>query len=430
MMTGEPVSIWLGIDWADQKHCWAIRVGDQSHIEQGELEHTPEAVEEFVTGLAMRYPGQRVAVALEQSRGSLLFMLGKYGHLLLYPIHPNQLDHYRKSVYPSGAKSDPSDAALILEFLHRHSERLRPFRPDTVETRTLQFLVEARREAVDDKTRYLNRLTAQLKIYFPQVLAWFSTPDTEVVGQLLRKWPTLEQLQQVTAKRIAKFLTSNHIPDVRIEELQRLIKNAVPAVKDLAVIESSVLTVRRLVDQLAALREAVALHDKRISEIAVAHADYTVFSSLPGAGPVMVPRLIAAFGTQRDRYASASALQCYAGIAPVTESSGKQRRVHWRWACPKFLRQTFHEWAWLSTRKSEWARAHYDTQRERGKGHHAAVRALSFKWLRILFRCWQNHTPYDETRYSAALAKHTPSSVVEIRVKNVGGFSKVTGFSC
>jgi hypothetical protein len=128
---------------------------------------------------------------------------------------------------------------------------------------------------------------------------------------------------------------------VRIEELQPLIKKAIPAVKDLAVIESSVLTVRRLVDQLAALRESVAHHDKRISEIAVAHPDYAVFSSLPGAGPVMVPRLIAAFGTQRNRYASASALQCYAGIAPVTESSGKQRRVHWRWACPKFLRQTF-----------------------------------------------------------------------------------------
>jgi hypothetical protein len=128
---------------------------------------------------------------------------------------------------------------------------------------------------------------------------------------------------------------------VRIEELQPLIKKAIPAVKDLAVIESSVLTVHRLVDQLAALRESVAHHDKRISEIAVAHPDYAVFSSLPGAGPVMVPRLIAAFGTQRNRYASASALQCYAGIAPVTESSGKQRRVHWRWACPKFLRQTF-----------------------------------------------------------------------------------------
>src|ERR1035438_6749273 len=125
-MTHEGVAIWLGIDWADQKHRWAMRIDGEARIQQGELEHTPEAVEQFVSGLALRFPGQRVAVALEQSRGALIFMLGKYEHLVLYPIHPNALDHYRKSVYPSGAKSDPADAALILDFLYRHPERLRP----------------------------------------------------------------------------------------------------------------------------------------------------------------------------------------------------------------------------------------------------------------------------------------------------------------
>jgi len=108
-------------------------------------------------------------------------------------------------VYPSGAKSDPADATLILELLCKHSERLRPFHPDTEETRTLQLLVEARREAVDDKTRYLNRLTAQLKMFFPQMLDWFSTIDTVVVGRLLQKWPTLELLQAAPAGEVADF---------------------------------------------------------------------------------------------------------------------------------------------------------------------------------------------------------------------------------
>ena len=135
--------------------------------------------------------------------------------------------------------------------------------------------------------------------------------------------------------------------------LQQLIEQAVAAIKDQAVVESSILIVRRLVRQLETLRDAIAEHDKKIEDLTQSHPDYAVFSSLPGAGPVMIPRLIAAFGTQRDRYATAAAMQCYAGIAPVVESSGKQRWVHWRWACPKFLRQTFHEWAWLSTRQSE-----------------------------------------------------------------------------
>jgi hypothetical protein len=361
-------------------------------------------------------------VTLEQSRGALIFMLGKYAHLVLYPVHPNTLDHYRKSVYPSGAKSDPSDAVLILDLLYTHTERLRPFEPDTVETRTLQLLVEARRDAVDDKTRYLHRLTAQLKMFFPQVLDWFSTVDTVVVGQLLQEWPTLEGLQWAPVSAVAGFLREHRIPETRIAVLQQLMGQAVPAVKDTAVLESSVLIVRRIVGQLDALRTAIAEHDKKIADLAQSHPDYGLFSSLPGAGPAMAPRLIAAFGTQRDRYATAAAIQCYAGIAPVTESSGKQKWVHWRCACPKFLRQTFHEWAWMSTRKPGWAREFYDQQRERNKSHHAAVRALAFKWLRIVYRCWKDRIPYEEARYALALKKRKIAKPVEIHVKRIAGF--------
>ena len=187
--------------------------------------------------------------------------------------------------------------------------------------------------------------------------------------------------------------------------------------------------VRRIVRQLELLRDAIAEHDKKIAALAESHPDYGIFSSLPGAGAAMVPRLIAAFGTQRDRYATASAIQCYAGIAPVSESSGKQKWIHWRWACPKFLRQTFHEWAWLSTRTSEWARAFYDQQRARNKSHHAAVRALAFKWLRIVFRLWKDHVPYDKARYTLALQKRQAAAPVEIRLKTVGGFVKLDAVS-
>ena len=96
---------------------------------------------------------------------------------------------------------------------------------------------------------------------------------------------------------------------------------------------------------LRELREAIHAYDEQIGTIARQHPDFVIFDSLPGAGAALVPRLIAALGTQRDRYNSASELQCYSGIAPVVASSGKQSWVHWRWACPKFVRQTFHEWA-------------------------------------------------------------------------------------
>ena len=108
-------------------------------------------------------------------------------------------------------------------------------------------------------------------------------------------------------------------------------------------------------------------------------------------------------------------MQTYSGIAPVTETSGKRKWIHFRWACPKFLRQSFHEWAGHSISQSGWARAYYQQQRDRGNDHHAAVRALAFKWLRILFRCWKDRVAYDETKYLAALIKRgSPLSYVVV----------------
>ena len=118
---------------------------------------------------------------------------------------------------------------------------------------------------------------------------------------------------------------------------------------------------------------------------------------------------MAAFGSDRDRFGAAVELQQYSGIAPVTVRSGKTKIVHCRWACPKFLKQTFHEFANQSRTKSAWAAAYYAMLRERGCGHHAAVRALAFKWIRILFRCWKTRTPYDESIYLACLrARNSP----------------------
>ena len=129
----------IGIDWADRKHAWALQGECGRSIEQGELDHTPEAVDFWAAELARRFSGRPIAVALEQSRGSLLFMLTKYAHLVLFPIHPATSVNYRKGFRPSGAKSDPSDAGLLLDLLVRHREKLRRLDPDTEETRTLQF---------------------------------------------------------------------------------------------------------------------------------------------------------------------------------------------------------------------------------------------------------------------------------------------------
>jgi transposase len=420
----------VGIDWADQKHAWALKSAGDSGVEQGNLAHTPETVDAWAAELARRFGGRPIAVALEQSRGSLLFMLTKYGHLVLFPVPPITLANYRKGFRPSGSKSDPSDASLLVDILLRHRERLRRLNPDSEQTRTLRFLVEGRRKFVHDKTRYSNRLTAYLKLYFPQVLDWFSEVGSEIVGDFLERWPTLQKVQKARPQTVRNFFIQHHSCrsdsiDRRLEQIRR----ALPAVNDAAVTQSCSVAVAGFARVLRELRDAISSYDEQIETLTRQHPDFAIIDSLPGVGPALAPRLIAALGTQRDRYTSAGELQSYSGIAPALASSGKQHWVHWRWACPKFLRQTFHEWAVHSVASSAWAKTYYEQQRAKRKPKNTIIRALAFKWIRILFRCWKDRKPYCEEMYCQALHRREQPAVkgspVQLQWKTCAGFSKI-----
>jgi hypothetical protein len=172
-----------------------VQAEGSTQVEQGEMAHTPEAIQEWALELRRRFPTGRLAVALEQSRGPLVFALSKYEYLVLYPIHSSSAANYRKIFRPSGAKSDAPDAAMLLDMLVKHRDQLRPLHPDTVETRTLQLLVEDRRQLVNERTRISNRLVADLKSYYPQVLQWFEKPYAPVTLDFLARWPALPELQ-------------------------------------------------------------------------------------------------------------------------------------------------------------------------------------------------------------------------------------------
>ena len=183
-----------------------------------------------------------------------------------------------------------------------------------------------------------------------------------------------------------------------IEKRLAAIKSAVGLTTDVAVINSSVVMVKALASQMQTTLAAIKEFDREIEALCCAHEDFELFSSLPGAGKVYASRLLTAMGSNRERWATASELLCFSGVAPVIERSGKSSWTRWRYFCPKFTRQAFVEYAGESIRHSEWARAFYVAQKEKGKSHQAAVRALAYKWIRIIFRCWQTRTNYDEAR--------------------------------
>jgi transposase len=412
MQNPEPeFAAWLAIDWADKKHYWSLQVAgsNRKEPERGELENTPEAVEVWAAELSRRFGGQPLAVALEQRRGALVAMLSKYGQLHLYPVHPATLADYRRAWQSSGSKNDRSDADLLLEVLCLHRDRLRRLEPDTTEMRWLQFLVENRRKLVDERTALSNQLTDLLKLYFPQILVWFSDVTSQLVEDLLGRWPTLGRLQAARPATLEKFFQEHHSRQDSIGERIERIHQAIPATRDQAVIETARVMARAYVAQMACLREAIGELEQQIEEQAHQQPDWEIFDSFPGAGKVFAPRLMTTMGSRRDRFGSASEVQCFSGIAPVKEASGNSEWVHMRWACSKFQRQSFHEWAGCSIQFCGWAKAYYDLKRSENKSHHTVVRALAFKWIRILYRCWKDRQLYREEIYLASLAKRNPS---------------------
>ncbi len=325
----------------------------------------------------------------------------------LFPVNPKSLARFREAFTASGAKSDFSDADYLRELVSVHHGRLRPWKPDDEQTRTMAFLAEGRRKTVDERTKLTNRFRSTLKMYFPQALELVGeTLHSPMALEFLSKWPQLRNVQRAKSKIVQTFYsTHNSRSSERIKERLALISSTLPLTADQAVIKSCLITIKMLIGQIAQLNSAIDEYDMELKSLYDKHPDKYIFDSFPGSGDALGPRLLSAWGTDRDRYDSADSMQKYSGTAPITKASGKSKIVIRRIACPKFLLQTFHEFASCSRRSSIWAQAYYEMKRDQGKTHHMAIRSLAFKWLRIMFRCWQNRTKYDEIKYLQALKK-------------------------
>lgn len=409
MASTEPFAAYIGIDWADQLHAVCLLLPD-GKTESTTLPQKPEAIAHWVLELRQRFGDRPIAVCLEQSRGALAYALMEHPALTLYPINPHQLAAYRQAFGGSGAKSDRADAALLARLLREHRDRLRPWQPDDDATRGLRLLVEMRRKWVEQRVKHGNQLLDWLKISYPQAL--------DLCGQdlhapaflaILKKFPTLAELQRASPAQLEKYLPQRRraSDDPPAEELRRqriaAIRAATPLTRDTATLTAARMAILHLVGELEHLRKSIDDCERKIAELMAVHPDAPLFAALPGAGPVLAPRLVVAFGGNREKFAEAGDLQQLSGIAPVTKQSGKLRVVHRRWACSNFLRQTFHEFAMGSAKFSRWAKAFIAMRKAQGRGYHASIRALAFKWQRILFRCWKLRQPYDEERYLLTL---------------------------
>lgn len=411
MQTHTDYAALVALDWGDTTHSFVWQKIGEAKLHRGSLPATPEALHDWLEQVREACGGRPVALAIEAGRNGLLHALFEHKWLTVYPIHPATSARFRQAFAPSGAKDDAPDAEVIFALLRQHRDRLTAFRPDTPATRELAALVEQRRGAVDQRTALVNQLIALLKRVFPQALTLIGDDAAAPLAlAFLRRFPSLDAAKKAQSIRLRDFYRRHNVRSHEcIEERVTLVAQARPLTRDEAILRPAALELTRLLDLIEVLTRHVEAHDVAIARAFAAHPKAQLFAALPGAGPVLAPRLLTLFGEQLERFPDAASLQKYAGVAPVRERSQGRLWVHWRWSAPKFLRQSLVEWAGQTVPRCEWAKEYYLRQKAAGKGHHAILRALAFKWVRILWRCWKDNVPYDDARYLCALsARRSP----------------------
>lgn len=390
-----------GLDWASQAHAICIVDEHGGVRESFTAAHDAKGLAELVARLR-RYPNVRLAI--ERPDGLLVDTLVDAG-IAVVPIHPNKLKAARERYSSSGAKSDGGDAYVLADFLRTDGHRFRELAPLSEATRALRALVRSRDDLVKARVALTNQLASQLAVFWPGAAAIFYRLDSDIALAFLERYPTPEAAAHLGQGRLAAFLKRHAYSGRKpVSELLAKLQSAPRGLVGGVESEARGECVKALGRALKVLLSQI---DELEGAIAVAlgeHPDGAVFQSFPRAGEVNAAQLLAEIGDVRERFPSDDVLAMEAGVVPVTKRSGKATSVGFRWACNKRLRRAVTTWADNTRRASAWARDLYDRARARGADHPHAIRILARAWLRVLWRCWQDRTEYDDVRHLAAAA--------------------------
>lgn len=349
----------------------------------------------------------RLAVAVETNCGPAVERLLEAG-LTVYPMNPKAATRYRDRKAPAGAKDDSLDAWSFADALRTDGHGWRPLLGQDALTAELRLLCRDEIKLIEQRTALINQLRAALCEYYPAALDAFDDWTGEGPWRFVIAFPTPEELVRAGKRKWEKFLHAHKL--YRPQTAQRRLAAFADATKfaspNPAVTRAKSLLAVTMAKQLCLLQSQLNEYRRRIVELFHDHPDHDCFGSLPGAGAKLAPRLLSELGSNRRVFASAEALQNYAGTSPVTRQSGRSRVVAVRRACNKTLRATIHLWADLSRNTCVWAEAYYQKKRADGMAHVAAIRCLGHRWMKILWKMWQTATPYDEALHLKNQTEH------------------------
>ncbi|MGE5636489.1 MAG: IS110 family transposase [Nocardioidaceae bacterium] len=387
-----------GLDWAAEKHDVLVADEHGRVLAKRVIDHSEQGICELIELLLEQ---QLERVAIERPEGLLVGRLLAAGIEVL-AIHPNQVKAARERYRPAGGKSDGFDAFVLCELARTDHHRFPRLAPSDDETVALQALSRSRDDLVATRVELANRLRAELARFWPGAVAIFADLDSPIGLAFLERYPSPQDARGLGPKRLQAFLARNAYCGRRSPEqlLERL--HAAPAGScGEAETEARRAIVLALVKALRPIVEQIRLLTSQIKGAVHAHPDGQIFLALfrDPKSSVTAAGLIAEIGDNRARYPSADALAADAGMAPVAVESGKRRAACFRRGCDHRLRAHFATLADSTRHWHPWANNVYTRARARGCDHPHAIRILGRAWTRILWRCWQDQTPYNPARH-------------------------------
>lgn len=397
--------LFVGIDWADQHHDICLMHSDGSIIKELHITNDSDGFALLDTQLKP-FSKELIFICIETNHGLLFDHLLQFGYRL-FPINPGALVDYRKTITLSKSKNDKFDARLLADYIRKDRHRLREHQMNTDSTKILKFLTEDRQRLLKEKIRLENQLIDTLKLYYPAALKLFCDITNHISLAFLLKYPSPVKAKTVSFKKLTSFLKKHkYTKPQRAQEIFAFLQEDYPAAPDIFV-EAKERFIKAIIPQIKLINQQLDDYNQEIKNHYDQHPDKDIFDTVPGVGKDIGPRLLSCFGDQRDRFSHFNDIQCLAGTAPVTNKSGKSCHIFFRSACNKVFRNIVDQMAFSSLRRSLWAKNYYDQQRKKGKTHHAALRSLANKWLKIIHRLWITHTTYNESYHFAQITKRS-----------------------
>jgi transposase len=394
---------YAALDWASDHHDVIVVDHSGALVAEFRFAHTAEGWAEFTEKMK---PYAGCPVALETSSGPAVDQLLQRGWTL-YPVNPKAAERYRERKAPSGTKTDRHDAWSLADALRTDGHAWRPLVAQDEATATLRALCRDEMGLIEQRTALVNQLIAALREYYPAALAAFEDWTAPYAWALVIQFHTPLDLQNAGKRKWEKFLHTHRLwrPNTAPDRLKIFAQaNALPASP--AIVTAKSLLATSLARVLQALEKQLDEYRRRINQAFAQHPDHDIFGSLPGAGQKLAPRLLGELGSVRTVYPDADALCCHAGVSPVSFQSGKINKARIRWACDVILRHTMHLWADCSRKRSPWAQAYYAAKVKDGMSHAQALRCLGKRWLKVLWRLWQDRVPYDPSVHAKSVKDH------------------------